>query len=537
LPRIPDGIRPRPIQPVSETAAPTPNGPAAPDRFEGATANRPVFEAYFTPYDPAQKNELALIDEVLTNRRADPTNYPPGENPHKIHYAVYNLRSPKIIEKLIEASKMGVDVKVLVEGSQIAPDRPWNTADDKFAEAGLKVLWDHREASPEHKAAAHMVGVQSNHLMHLKARIFSSKDRDTGELTQAVLSGSMNPGDGASRNDENLNLITDKRLIARYEQKHADVLAGRRSTNVWDAEAPINVLFTPVKKGPRAIEKVFELIEAEREQILLNVFDLKDVKDPTTRQGLVDRLVAAKKRGVDVVVVTDRKKSDGRDADGNRVEMYGHFASNYWVDEDLEKAGIPVYEFVSEAGKFNAVHGKAAIFGRTNIKVVTGAGNWTRASIGSGGKRARNEESFIFVDSKKLDNNRTGRRYLSNFLYLLRHYDHQNTEHDPAAKMIAGLSARPGWPMVSLDPAELLPPGFEGDAKLVGSHPALAGGLSVSNRGDLLDARTRRPIELPFGAQITYDVVDAENQVIGDDLRFVVRAAGDAPFRVDGSTP
>ena len=79
------------------------------------------------------------------------------------------------------------------------------------------------------------------------------------------------------------------------------------------------------------------------------------------------------------------------------------------------KTGVPVYRFQNESGQYNAVHGKAAIFGRSQTKVLTGAGNWTRGSIGSGNKQ--NEERF-FVDSGRLDGNRTGRRYMSNFLYL-----------------------------------------------------------------------------------------------------------------------
>jgi hypothetical protein len=237
-------------------------------------------------------------------------------------------------------------------------------------------------------------------------------------------------------------------------------------------------------------------------------------------------LIEADQIGVDVVLVTDRKKSDGRDAQGNRVEMYGHFASNTWVDEDLERAGIPVYEFQNESGQYNAVHGKAAIFGRTKTKVLTGAGNWTRGSIGSGNKKARNEESFIFVDSNRLDGNRTGRRYMSNFLYLLRNYDHQNTEHAPAEELIAKLQARPGWPTVKLDPSRLLPSGFQGEAILSGDHAALSDGLAVRPANEP-GALMQPPLELPFGSRITYDVETPNGDLVGDDLTLTVIPQGD----------
>jgi phosphatidylserine/phosphatidylglycerophosphate/cardiolipin synthase-like enzyme len=526
MPRIPS--RP-PLAPTNLN----PSAPAAPgvsddsrrgDAFEPKA--KPVFESYFTPYEPAQKAELAALDTLLAARKSDSKSYAPGSNPYRIDYAVYNLRSPAVIQRLITAAKNGVEVRVLVEADQISPERSWNKVDEEFEGAGLKVIRDDSQADMASREAAHLVGIASNHLMHLKARVLNWKNPETGEAERLVMSGSMNPGDGASKNDENLNLMRDGRIAELYEKKIDDVLAHKRTDNVWSDSAPINVLFTPAKSGPRPLEKLFEWIDAEQEQILINVFDMKDLIDPVSKKKLTEKLIEAKNRGVDVVVITDRKKSDGRDAQGNRVEMYGHFASNFWVDEDLERGGIPVYEFQNESGKFNAVHGKAAVFGRSKTKVITGAGNWTRGSMGSGNKRARNEESFIFVDSQKLDGDRTGRRYMSNMLHLLRAYDHQNTEHAPAAELIAKLQKSPGWPVVKFDPARLLPAGFQGEAVLHGEHPALAGGLSV--RSDAAALR-RDPLELPFGSLITYDLQGPDGALVSDDLTLLVAPAGDAP--------
>jgi phosphatidylserine/phosphatidylglycerophosphate/cardiolipin synthase-like enzyme len=527
MPRIPSRppVAPTVGQPRAPETGTSPEPMANPDAFEAKP--KAVFEAYFTPYEPAQKAELAALDAVLEARAADSTNYAAGENPYRIDYAVYNLRSGAVIDRLIKAANTGVDVRVLIESDQIAPEREWNTVDEQFEEAGLKVIRSDKQVDLGSREAAHLIGIASNHLMHLKARVMNWKNPETGKAERLVLSGSMNPGDGASRNDENLNLIRDPRIAALYENKLDDVLAHRRTVNVWDDTKALNVLFTPAKSGPRPIEKLFEWIDAENEQILINVFDMKDIVDPASKKKLTERLIAAKNRGVDVVLVTDRKKSDGRDAQGNRVEMYGHFASNSWVDEDLERAGIPVYEFQNEAGQYNAVHGKAAVFGRSKTKVITGAGNWTRGAIGSGDKKARNEESFIFVDSHRLDGDRTGRRYMSNILHLLRHYDHQNSEHAPAKELIADLQSRPGWPVVKLDPARLLPAGFEGEARLSGAHPALGDGLTVRPGNDPAALR-QPPLELPFGSRITYDVQDESGALVGDDLTLTVIPTGDA---------
>ena len=127
--------------------------------------------------------------------------------------------------------------------------------------------------------------------MHLKARVLNWKNPETGEPERLVMSGSMNPGDGASRNDENLNVIRDARIAELYEKKIDDVLAHHRTDNVWNNDQAINVLFTPAKSGPRPIEKLFEWIDAEQEQILINVFDMKDIIDPASKKKLTEKEV------------------------------------------------------------------------------------------------------------------------------------------------------------------------------------------------------------------------------------------------------
>lgn len=526
MPRIPStGGTPRTDAPhgPGDVTSPSPSPNSEGDRFE-ARAPGARFEAYFTPEDPAAKAELRLIENVIVGARADQQTYAAGENPHQIHYAVYNLRSSKVINKLIEAHQAGVEVRVLIEADQISPEREWNTVDEQFEAAGLKVIRSDRDIPQEERERAHLVGIDSNHLMHLKSRIFRSLDPTTGQPVEVVLSGSMNPGDGASRNDENLNLIRDPGLVSLYEKKFQDVRRHKRTENVWDGERGINVLFTPAKSGPRPLEKLFEWIDAEDEFIGLSVFDLKDLESPKDKKKLTEKLIEAKARGVEVLVITDRKKSDGRDLAGNRIEMYGHFASNSWVDEDLERAGIPVHEFINTTGPYNAVHSKAAVFGLNDMKVITGAGNWTRSGMGSGRKRARNEESFLFIESGRVDDGRTGRRYLSNMLGLLRKYDGQDPEHGPAQGTIEKLQALESWPKVDVS-ARSLVGDREGNYYLVGDHPALqptdgAPGLPIDSQGPGL--------QLPFGSLLEYRIEDASGQVLESNRRLLARPEDDA---------
>ena len=69
----------------------------------------------------------------------------------------------------------------------------------------------------------------------------------------------MNPGDGASRNDENLNMIRDPRLVSLYEKKFEDVRRHERTDNVWAAERGMNVLFTPAKNASSADRKTLRM--------------------------------------------------------------------------------------------------------------------------------------------------------------------------------------------------------------------------------------------------------------------------------------
>lgn len=493
-------------------------------------------EVYFPPSEDAAAAELTLLDQVLETRRGDPKTYSAAENPYRIAYAVYNLRSPEIIAKLIEAAHMGVDVKVMVDARQIAPDHPWNKVDEAFEAAGLVVVRSDADVDDATRDAAHLIGIQSGHLMHLKTRVFTYPDEE-GRVQKAVLSGSMNPGDGATQNDENLNLILDPNVVAAYEQKLTDVLHHQRTENRWDPESGVNVLFTPCRSGVRPIEKLFEWIDAENELIMISVFDLTNLVSPSDRRTLVDHLAEAQARGAEVVVVTDRKKSDGRDAEGNRVMMYGFYASNDTIDEMLEDAGIPVYEFVNETGEFNAMHARSAVFGLSNMKVMTGAGNWTRAGIGSANRRGRNEETFIFVDSSRLDDNRFGRRYLANALSILRHYQAQDTDPEPAESLIQRLTTRANWPRVSVDPEMWLSPeqreAYRADGQTIILRSQDASLNECFGPDGLRVDGVPRTIEVPFGALMKFDIftrsADGTETLRERDVERVAIAADDAP--------
>lgn len=474
---------------------------------------REVMKTFFAPYDDPIKQDLSLIDEVVRAKAADPRSFKDGENPYKIHFAVYNLRHPEVVKKLGEAQQQGVDVQVLIEDHQLDPAKDFNVADEQLIAAGFQFSKTHKGLTSEQKKELDLIGIEGSGLMHLKSRFFSYPDPVTGEEISKLLTGSMNPGDAAPFNDETLHLITDPLLIERYRAKYDAVLDGKDLPNTWVDDAAVNVLFTPATKGPQAADKILELVDKEQELIFLSVFSLREVTSKKHRDGLIDKLSKAKARGVEIVIVTDKKQADGVDAHGNRLG---------WDDktEDKLKAlGIPVYECINESGPYNAMHMKSALFGLSDMKVVSDCGNWTTAALGSSKKKAKNDESYLFVESKKLDDNATGMRFLSGYLELLRKYQHQNPDQPNAAALTERLMQHASWPKVKVD-FEVLAKTYVGqEVYITGDHPALGDwtkkgpGLKLNTDGGRYPLwRTDANLELPYGLALEYKIVKRDER-------------------------
>lgn len=522
--RPPPGPVPAPvIAPPVAPAAPLPAAPAPAEPPRGRhllpgaepAETRRVLRTFFAPYDAPIQQDIAHIREMIEARRADPRQFASdAENPYKILYAVYNLRNPEVVRLLGEAHQVGVDVQVLIEQHQLDPEKTWNTTDEELIAAGFSFSPTQKGLTPAEREELDLIGIEGPGFMHLKARIFSRPDLVNGGTIEKVLTGSMNPGDESANNHETLHLLEDPVVVERYKAKYRAVREGKELPNVWTDDAPINVLFTPTTRGPQPADAILKLIDQEREAIFLSVFSLRNFTGQRERASLLDKLKAAKERGVEIVVVTDRKQSDGVDWQGNRI---GH-------DDDTEDRirglGIPVYECINEAGPFNAMHNKSAVFGLSHMKVVSDTGNWSQAALGARGRPARNDESYLFIDSKRLDDNHTGQRYLSNFLYLLRRYSHQQVDGDPSAEaLIQRLSSHPAWPKVRVDFDVLAKTYYGQEVYVTGDHPALGDwtratpGLKLHTDGARYPTwQSDHALELPFGTLLEYKVVKRDRR-------------------------
>ena len=470
---------------------------------EGADLDAPL-TALFAPDDSVVTLEVSLIQRVVALRAADGADYAEGDNPFTIHYAVYNLRNPAIVSALADAADAGVDVQILIDQDQLDPARDYNTSDEELVARGFQLVNDHRDLDDTTRVTADLIGIHHNGLMHLKTRIFRAPG------FEAVLSGSLNPGDNAVMNEENLQLIRDPALIARYEAAYAAVLRGHAIDNVWDDSAAANVLFTPAASGPRAGEKLLQWIAEENESILLMVFSLRDVTAPHSTRSLVELLGDKARAGVPVYVITDRKQSDGVDADGN------HIYRNDGTEDQLRAAGVHVYEATNRATEFTAMHHKVGIFGLTHIRVVADAANWTYAGLGSSTHVAKNFESQLFLDSDALDGGASGRRYLGQWLRVLERYAAQTAGDGEAsaAEVEATLMGQPSWPTQ--------PVGFTATAETNwGEGVAVRGDLSELGRWGAESAgvalstdsvhypiwQNDSPVWLPLGARFEWKLV------------------------------
>jgi len=471
-----------------------PDVPAYAPLPPGADLSAPL-QVIFAPGEPVVTLELYWIDWVRQQRASDGNSYPEGENPYFIHYAVYTMRNQRIIEALADAEAEGVDVQILIESDQLGKERTWMTVDEYLSGRGFEVVLDHHDLDERSRATADLIGIKHYGLMHLKTRIFHTP------TDCLVLSGSFNPGSYAPLNDENFHLIRDSFLVERYRDMYRHLLYGERPVNVWDDTRPVNVLFTRPREGIRPGEMFLRWLGEEQEQILIMTYSLRDITAPGEQRSLVQLLAEKVAAGIPVYVISDRKQSDGGDHDD--------------TDDRLRAAGVPVYEARNYATTYSAMHHKVAVLGRSHIRVVADSANWTKSGLGTASNIARNTESMLFIDTQALDDGRTGRRYLAEWLKVLERYAEQGQAIDGEQsyqEVEQRLLVQPDWPEQAVGFLARRAETDMGEVVYVlGDYPRLGGwgelgpGVElVTDPQDYPDWWTNEPVLLPLALQFEW---------------------------------
>lgn len=382
-------------------------------------------EVYFAPYDDCEARAMAVLD---TARRT-------------VDVAQYNIRNERFVAKLDELRARGVAVRIVVDAKNAARD--YNTVDDLIEAMGFDLV------RHENTRAAYAI-------MHHKFTIVDGA---------VVMTGSYNWNETAQDvNDENLLVLRDPALAAAYKAEFEELRGAPEVAQPGQGNG-VTVYFSP---EDRARDAILEQVRLARESIAVCMFTFKD-------DAVARAMRDAARRGVRVLLVTEKKQADGSRAD------------------ELVASGGPnarVIIAANTSSAHSAMHHKFAVFdGR---RVVTGACNWTYTAF-----NASNEDTLV-IASQEL-----ARQYMAGLGDVVARYAPES--FDPDAFGID----RPdvGAHFVVTCPST----SFGETVVIVGGHPALgdwdpARGVPLSTTESMFPTWAGRT-RLPRGEQVPWKVV------------------------------
>lgn len=289
---------------------------------------------FFSYFDAPEKAILAAISGAKKS----------------IHVAMFNLRESSIITALAARKKAGVDVQIVLDKKQMDLDYNQPIV-QQMVTAGL---------AP--------VGVTNTN-----ATDATMHDKFTIVDGARVLTGSMNYSSNAlNLSDEDLLVLDDPAAAQLFETEFAELKAGGPSTATTSTSAPVRVKFG---NEDQLQDVVAQELLAAKTSVYVAMFSINN-------QALLGELIAAKQRGVHVVVILDKVQADA----GTE-------------DEQLDQAGIPVLRFENKrGGPSNAglveLHNKLCVIdGQT---VIMGSYNWTNLAS------YYNDENLVLLSSSRL---------------------------------------------------------------------------------------------------------------------------------------
>ena len=298
----------------------------------------PVF--FTTPGYDRLKNqtEAALIQRI---RSAQDT----------IDVAVYDFELILPAKALATASENGVAVRVVTDG-------------DELDEAGIGVLQD--------SGIEVVFRPAGDRIMHHKFAVIDGLD---------VWTGSMNWTEtGTTMNNNHSMLFRSPELANRYTDEFEQMFFGNFGTDKVSSDnqsaitlnsgGQAHVWFSPQDEP---VDKLLSAIEDAQSEIYFMIFSF-------TRDDVVEALVDAQARGVNVVGIFDESQAN----------------MSYSVDEDLADAGVTVYIDGNEntsgfsGGK---LHHKLMIIDPGEMDtVVTGSMNWSTSG------NTQNDENLLVLE-------------------------------------------------------------------------------------------------------------------------------------------
>ena len=267
-----------------------------------------------------------------------------------VHMAMFNLRASSIIAKLGALKTSGVDVVILMDEDQKAA--PHNQAKlQEMAQLGLVPI-----GIPNTSA--------QNSAMHNKFVVIDGA---------TVLTGSMNYSSNAlNLNDEELLRIDSTAAAAIFETEFVELKNQASNAGTVPTSSPLQIKFGSEDGLWNLVE---QSIANAKSSVHVAMFSF-------SHSGLKDELIAAKQKGLHVLVLFDKLQ-----------------AENTSVDEDLEAAGVVVRRFENTRGGSGnlglvELHNKLCVV--DGSRVLLGSYNWTNLAS------YFNDENLVILDSPEL---------------------------------------------------------------------------------------------------------------------------------------
>jgi phosphatidylserine/phosphatidylglycerophosphate/cardiolipin synthase-like enzyme len=318
--------------------------------------------AYFTPSDDSRAIVLRELDATRT----------------KLHSAMFSIGDARVTAKLIAMQQAGIEVRILWDKTQAESNR----SDDHYrvlVDAGVNIQ------KVEVDGAADFASLHDKFSVSDDARVM------TGSLNWSVT--------GLTQNHEHLLTIQGGGFPAKYERAFQDIAAGRTASAAYDADAGLNVQFGP---ADRLDSTVIRRIRAARRSIYVAMFDLG-------QRAIIDELLAARRRGVRVVLIVDRNQAeDPAQLLDDMLECGGQI-----VDGGVRCAdggpSTPVLR-ANTGSIFVKMHQKYSIYDEEFV--IAGSYNWTNLAT------YYNHENIVEIRSPRI-----AQRFLGNFVEILQRFD------------------------------------------------------------------------------------------------------------------
>lgn len=376
------------VLPATDPWAP---GVSSPVLSDVASPQEP--DVYFAPFEDPGRRVVEEIDRVIEAQRRAP------HDRHTIHAAVFNITDDEIVDHLIAAHEAGVEVRLVFDGRKFRPWYDWYRGDDRLLAAGVPLLGVVRADTGA---------------MHDKIALFDGR---------LVATGSFNWEPGARwENHENMIVSAERDVVAAYAQRFEALAGSVLQPRRWAADpaARVAVSFGPDEEPFRAVGR---LIDQAQETLYLAMFTAKDVEyeEDGRRTSLLQKLVDAHDRGVEVIVVVDQGIHEAS-------EYHGVLSEDDQHDEWLEDRGVHVVRADNRFGAYASMHHKFLVIDGEIL--VTGAFNWYYDAA------YRNDEDQIVWRDRAV-----AEVYTGEFIDLLHRYD---PAFEPAAwpQVEVGVAAR-----------------------------------------------------------------------------------------------